>query len=318
MTTATAEQTTVLVKYDVTDAEITKLRVGYKDLQCDGPAGYELVRQAIAHMRKLRGQIEKRRVTLKADALAYGRRVDSEAKRITTHLRDIEEPLKARKQLVDAEKERIKQEALEAQRRELETRLRHEREVEEIRLRREREAEELRLWVARQEEDARLAKERATLAAERVVLEEERQKTTAERVAQEAKLRSEQRVIEAERQVVAEVKAQAERAEFERQAVIRAEQEAKDKAERERREEIEQKARLEAIKIDLEALKIEREARLEAIKPDRQRIASFVASIRALQAPVVDDEALAAILVRARQRLADIAADIEHGMKAQS
>ena len=67
-------------------------------------------------MRTARTDVEKRRKELKQDALDYGRLVDSTAKRITERLEAIEGPLKANKELIDAENERIKREKEEAER----------------------------------------------------------------------------------------------------------------------------------------------------------------------------------------------------------
>src|SRR5579863_5138042 len=102
---ATAE----LVTYSITDADIAATQAAYAGLTADTPKGYEEVRLAIAHCRDTRVAIEKRRVELKADALAWGKKVDAEAKRITTLLEEIEDPLKAKKQAVDDEKARLKE-----------------------------------------------------------------------------------------------------------------------------------------------------------------------------------------------------------------
>lgn len=69
-----------LVTYDVSAAEIAATRAKYAPLSCETSAAYEEVRLAIAHVRDTRVAVEKRRVELKADALAYGgglRRSDS-------------------------------------------------------------------------------------------------------------------------------------------------------------------------------------------------------------------------------------------------
>jgi threonine aldolase len=50
-------------------------------------------------------------VALKADALEYGRVVDSVAKRITAEIESVENVLSAAKQIVDDEKARVKREA---------------------------------------------------------------------------------------------------------------------------------------------------------------------------------------------------------------
>ena len=115
----------------VTDAAIDVLRQEYAGLEIKTTADYERVRLAIADVRDRRVTVEKTRVELKAGALEYGRRVDSEAKRITAMLAEIEEPLKAEKQRVDDEKARVKREKEEAERARIEAELKAKREAEE-------------------------------------------------------------------------------------------------------------------------------------------------------------------------------------------
>ncbi len=109
------ERTKPLVQYTPSDAAIAELKTQLGGLKADTPVGYELVRQGIAQTRNFRVAIEKRRVELKADALAWGRKVDSEAHRLTDLLLEIETPLKLEKQKIDEEKERTRREAEEAE-----------------------------------------------------------------------------------------------------------------------------------------------------------------------------------------------------------
>lgn len=101
---------TNIIDYSVTDAALAELKEKYGGLRAkfgDGMA-YKSVTDAIAVVRTLRVNVEKKRVELKADALEYGRKVDAEAKRITAALLEVEEPLKANKDEIDAEKERLR------------------------------------------------------------------------------------------------------------------------------------------------------------------------------------------------------------------
>ena len=91
---------TPLRLYDVTDAAIADLK---KELT--GLTEYNAVSKGIAKVRTLRTRIEATRKQLKADSLAWGRKVDSEAKRITEQLEAIEEPLKQLKAAIDDAKE---------------------------------------------------------------------------------------------------------------------------------------------------------------------------------------------------------------------
>lgn len=192
------------------EATITQLRERYAGASPDTKEGYELVRVGIGELRTLRGDIEKRRVELKADALAWGRRVDSEAKRLTQAILAVEEPLKAAKQLIDDEKERLKR----AKREEEEARLRAEREAEEQRLRLENErlqAERKALDEQRAREEAAKRLEFEKLAAERRALDEQRQALAREEQERARKLQAEQAETErqrraAERQRMADAK----------------------------------------------------------------------------------------------------------------
>jgi len=94
-----------VINYNVTDAKISELKEKYKET-----TEYPAVSRGISEIRTLRTSVEKKRKELKADALEWGRKVDTEAKRITGMLLEIENPLKAIKSKVDEEKARVKAE----------------------------------------------------------------------------------------------------------------------------------------------------------------------------------------------------------------
>ena len=103
--------------YNVTDSAINALAVDSKDLtdlfgdiEIGAGKQYDQLKATEAPIRKLRSQVESHRKGLKADSLAWGRLVDSEAKRITTALLAAEEPLKEIRLGWDAKKEAIKAE----------------------------------------------------------------------------------------------------------------------------------------------------------------------------------------------------------------
>jgi hypothetical protein len=110
---STTTEQTRLINYAPTDAALAemKARLVATKFDCRTPAGYDAARRGIAECRTLRVAVEKKRVELKADALAWGKKVDTEAKRITAELESIEEPLQAAKDAIDNEKKRIAQEA---------------------------------------------------------------------------------------------------------------------------------------------------------------------------------------------------------------
>lgn len=85
----------ILVKYDVTDAAIEKLKNKYLIVPVvEDNNGLADVKSRITVVRKLRTSVESKRKELKKDALEYGRKVDGEAKRITAELLAIEAPMK--------------------------------------------------------------------------------------------------------------------------------------------------------------------------------------------------------------------------------
>src|SRR5258708_2423843 len=194
MTATEPESTTEagkLVKYSPSDAAIAEIKEKCLPLKADTPQGYELVRVALGEIRTLRTSIEKRRVELKADALAWGRKVDSEAHRITNLLLEIEEPLKAKKQIVDDEKERVAREKVEAAESAQAERIAAELAVREAMFKAARDAEETRLKV----ETDRVAAERKALMEEYRL---ERIRILAEQKAEQERLTEERRSYEAE------------------------------------------------------------------------------------------------------------------------
>jgi len=97
-----------VVKYDVTSAEIALLQEkykGYEDKDMEDPAEYELVHDGERETKKLRLSIEARRKELKADALAYGKRVDSGAKEVTAPIKAIEQKLHEKRRQHDMKQE---------------------------------------------------------------------------------------------------------------------------------------------------------------------------------------------------------------------
>jgi len=98
------------IKYNITNAAIAAMVTDYSSLEISDAKSYEAVRLALGEVRSKRTAVEKKRKELKARALGYGRRVDSEAKRITTLLLEIEEPLKEKKQAEDDKQNEAKRE----------------------------------------------------------------------------------------------------------------------------------------------------------------------------------------------------------------
>lgn len=313
---------THVIEYNVSDAAIEQLGEELSGLTAETPEKYKAVAAGIGRVRTLRVAVEKTRKELKADALAYGRKVDGEAKRITAKLLEIEEPLKLTKQAVDDEKARIKREKEEAERKA--------REAEEARLRAEQEAKERaereRIKAEQEAEQKRLDAERAELEKQRLAqeaelrkqreAEQERQriaqeKADAERKAEEEKLRverekieaqqrEEQARIEAERKKVEAERLRLEHEKFEREAKERAEREAKEKAEREAEEK-----RL----AEIEAKK--EQERLLAMRPDVEKVAAIADAISAIEMPIVLSDEANTFLLDIRHELLNIAEEAQ-------
>jgi hypothetical protein len=114
---ATTHLETQLQRFSPADAAIAAMSEEYAGLEIKGlddHEGFELVRAARLRVRKHRTEVEKTRKELKADALAYGRAVDGEAKRITTLLLQVETPLAAQESTIKEARERQEQERVEA------------------------------------------------------------------------------------------------------------------------------------------------------------------------------------------------------------
>ncbi len=290
-------ETTELVKFDISEEQIARAGAKCQAMGFDTPQRYEEGRKALADIRRIRVAVEKRRVDLKAEALAFGRKVDTRAKELTALLAAIEDPLAAKKAVVDDEKARIKREAEEALQREADAAALAARELEEARIRAEREAEEARIA----DDRARLEAERAAFAEERRIADEagriERENLEAARRVVEAAGRAEREAIEAERWAVAEEREKNEQIERDRQARIKAEADAAAKAEADR------------------IAAIEHQARLDAFKPDAEKIKSFAASLRKTRSPDVRTDEGKRLAAWAIQKISDVATQLDNGIR---
>lgn len=106
-----------LALYNPIEAGLASLEDKYRDRPTDLaiPENYEFCRKAIAEMRKVRTNTEKLRKELKADALEYGRRVDSAAKGIIDKVKEIEEPYATAKSEYDTKLEIERREKAQAE-----------------------------------------------------------------------------------------------------------------------------------------------------------------------------------------------------------
>lgn len=104
-------------KYNLADAEIAKLKKKYAGLKVKGvedKAGLKVVKEALSDVVSRRTAIDKKRLSLTGDYRKIVDAINGEAKRLTGLIVEIEEPLRAEKERIDAlikeEKERKEKE----------------------------------------------------------------------------------------------------------------------------------------------------------------------------------------------------------------
>ena len=291
-----------LVEYNITDAVISEMEARYMTLTISGlddKEGYGAVHEARMVVKGKRIEVEKMRKELKADALAYGRKVDSEAKRIFRKLEPIESHLQSEESIITEEKKRVKEEEERKEEQRVQARIdelakfecslpffdvaamsddefnvvlgnaerRFEeeqwRKSEEDRQRKEKEESER---LAREAEAKKLAEERAELDR----IKHEQDKKNAELQAEHARIEAEKREI-AEQQRLEVAKKEA--------AQLALKQE-KEKRERDEQDRIEREKEMAAEK-----------KRKEALKPDKEKLDEFAKNFDVDLPKVKSDEA---------------------------
>jgi len=114
-----------LITYTVTDAYLAQIKKDYLALTVQGlddKDGYAKCHEARIEVKGRRVAVEKRRKELKSDSLEFGRKVDTEARRITVELEEVEDHLREQQDVIDNEKERIKEAEVKALREKLDAR----------------------------------------------------------------------------------------------------------------------------------------------------------------------------------------------------
>ncbi len=103
-----------IIKYNVTDAALAEIeeRLAIANIPTDltKKENYAIVKNAVSETRTLRGKVDAKRKDLKKPALEFGRKVESEAKKILERLLVIEEPIKKLKNDFDTKVEIEKRE----------------------------------------------------------------------------------------------------------------------------------------------------------------------------------------------------------------
>lgn len=240
----------------VADEIISGLKGRLTGLTANTYDGYQMVKAGIAEARTFRTGVEKARKELKKSALDWGRKVDTEAKRVTDLIMQIETPLREEKSRIDDEAER-KRKAVE----------KAERLAAEAKERAEKEAREAEEQAKREEEKRQHEAEQAKLKAERESLAKERKKLDAERLESEKRLRAVEEKNRTEREAI-----EAEKRKL--QENDRQKQEAKETASRKAADE----KRIAKEQAEAKRLAEER-------KPEREKLAEFGERLDAVVAP---------------------------------
>lgn len=220
--------TTAIVEYSQTEAALSELAHRYKGVVYDvtTPAGMSDARKGRAEVRSYRVALEKTRVEIKGPALKHCQLIDSEARRITTELCLLEDPIddQIRREENKKEEARLAAEAAEAAR--IAAEQQAVKDAEERRMaaeraniarrqaeldRTEREAREKIETAEREsrrkiEEEGRAARAKQDEAdrQERLARQGREEAERARRAAEEARLKEERDKVEAARRAVAE------------------------------------------------------------------------------------------------------------------
>ena len=296
-----------IAKYSdlLSDKKLAEYREKFIGLSADTKEGYEEVRKAIAVCRTTRTGVDKKRKELTEEAREWIDVANAEAKRLIVALEAIEEPLKAKKQAVDDERERVKAAAEAARARKINDRL--------SRFLNEAGApcsvQEAETWTDEQFESALTiakAAHQANLKAEQEA-EAERQRIETEKqeafARQQQEMARQQKELQQQRAEIDRLKA-AQQAELDRireeqeaakraheadLARIQAEQAEKDRVERE-------KIEAERAALQAEKDRIEEKNRIDALKPDLEKIekykASVLSAVRSVKRPELQSETL--------------------------
>lgn len=288
------------VVFNLALAEVSKLAEQFRGLRATDNKSYEVVKKARATMRSGRTELDRRRKSLKADAIAYGKLVDSEAAKIVEAILEVENPLANEIERYEQERDAARLAAEQAEREKIEAEIRAKQEAEE--------AERQRI----------LAEQQATIDAQRAELEAARKQMAEARAAEEERRRKEQEAEDERRRIEAE-KLERERAELQAERdKLEAERRAVEEAEAKRKEaeRLEQEAKDRAAREEVEAArrKLEEERkRLEAEQAAKEKAEREAAEAEQRRK---DEEArLAAEAAEAKKRQSDAEKIVEIGVE---
>lgn len=303
MTTATQTEiipiSTPIQEYEKTAQAIAELERRYKGVRYDVNTkdGLVAATKARAELRTLRVALDKTRVAIKAPALKRTQEIDTEARRLTSAIAELEDPIDAQIKAEETRKEneRLAVERAEKERIEAEQRAIHEaeqRKIEEAQAEIRRRQEELdRAERERREKEveaARVIEEQQRAA--RLQIEEEERKARAirdeqDRIARVAREEEEQKARKIREEEEARLKIERDKIEAERRAI--------DDAQRKQREEEEARAKKERDKKDAEARVIEEKKRKAKEKEEEkqreiQRLANEKLDVNAMLTTFVE------------------------------
>ena len=310
-----------VIVYAVTDAAIAKMKELYMALKVSGlddEEGFSAVHDGRMVVKGKRIEVEKKRKEYKAESLAYGRKIDAEAKRIFSLLKPIEDHLQSQENIITKEKKRIKAQEEAKEKLKIETRaselfaLGVNMPFFDLAMLSENEyAEKLRsAKEAYDAEQLRLAEEEKKKEEEHFELERLRKKEEADRKAENERLEKlgREQALEAERlaKIQSDIDAKEKAQEKERQKIVAekyaieaAKQAEIDRKEREEFEkEAQEKARIQAEKDEIErsareakklkekeAVKAAEKARQIELAPDREKLLDLAMTIRQIISP---------------------------------
>lgn len=240
-----------VVPMPVSDEKIGELKDAFCGLSAETDYGYKEVKKAIQVCVKTRTAIDGKRQELNEEALRWQRTVNAEAKRLTALVEEIENPLRSKKQAVDDEAAKRKQELEEKQRAFVQGRL-----DEYVR----RTGKSCRYdvaeamcdsqWAEFVEDAEEEAKEIASAEAERKLADERERRKLAEAVERE---RAENQRLQAELEAMRKEKADRERAERERSEAIERERIAEEQRKQAEQTEAVRKAAVDLIDSERQA-----------------------------------------------------------------
>ena len=306
-----------IIEYDVTTAAIEEMRNRYMDLTIDGiddKEGFELVHDARMTVKGHRVAVEKKRKELKADALAWGKKVDKEAKRIFALLEPIETHLHTEESRITEEKQRIKEEEQRLEQERIQAR------IDEL-TKFDCNVPFFELAAMTDEEyghtlSGAITKweaEQAALAEEQRLEEERKEKERLDREAEEARLAEER----AKQEQIAKEQAEKEAAILAEQERIELMAEEYQKELDAKRKAFEDEKRLEAAKkeaaekalkeqAEAEIREQEEKARYEAMAPDKEKIFGYAVALEAVDMPDVDTDEAEGLLIACYEKLSDL------------